>query len=80
MEGIIKKYDIPISHFIKSRNFRGTSTNEKIVRISGLNDNKTIPKKNVSIIVHFCLGKYNFSHDNFRTQHVKLFQNFKKEI
>ena len=44
----------------------GASTNEKFFGITVLNAKRNISKRiNVLFIVHFCLGKYSFSHNTF---------------
>ena len=54
----------------QKRNCRGALINEKFTGISILNDKGTILKKmNVSFIVSFCLGKYNFNL-NFSLTHL----------
>ena len=51
--------------------FSGASTKGKLCGISVLNATRIILKKmNVSFIVNFCLGKYNFNHVTFGTQHL----------
>ena len=48
----------------------GVANHGKLSGISALNRRTILNKINVSFIVHFCLGKYNFSLDPFLTHFV----------
>ena len=62
----IKKILLHNFTLYEKRCFRGALSNKKLAGISLLNAKETIlKKKNVSLTIHSCLGKYSYNLDTF---------------